>query len=56
MIIGDQSFTYLKQALDENRGCGKYVFWRNPDRFKGYISDYWRATNAAKEKETPAET
>ena len=42
MIIRDQAYTYLKQAVDEIRECGKFVFWRNPDRLKGYISDYWK--------------
>ena len=54
MIIRDQAFTYLKQAVDEIRECGKYVFWRNPERLKGYVSDYWRTTNATKVKDTPA--
>jgi len=51
MVIHDKAFTYLKQAVDEIRNCGKYVFWRTPDRLKGYFSDHWRKANAAK---TPA--
>ncbi len=54
MIIRDQAFTYLKQAMDEIRACGKYVFWRNADRLKGYSSDYWKAVNASKVKASPA--
>jgi len=23
--------------------CGKFVFWRNPDRLKGYVCDYLKA-------------
>jgi len=42
MIIRDQAFTYLKLAVDEIRECGKFAFWRNPDRLKGYISKYWK--------------
>jgi hypothetical protein len=53
MMIRDRAFTYLKLAVDEIRECGKFVFWRNPDRLKGYNSDYWQKRNAAKQKETP---
>jgi len=54
MIIRDKAYTYLKQAIDEIRECGKYVFWRNPDRCQGYTSDYWKKVNSSREK-TPAE-
>lgn len=55
MIIRDKAYTYLKQAVDEIRECGKFVFWRNPDRLKGYVSDYWKSKNAVKEN-APAAT
>jgi hypothetical protein len=42
MQLRDRAFTYLKQAIDEIRECGRFVFWRNPDRLKGYTSDYWK--------------
>lgn len=48
MIIRDKAFTLLKQAVDEVRECGKFVFWRNPDRLKGYTSDYWQRKNTTK--------
>lgn len=55
MVIRDKAYTYLKQAVDEIRECGKFAFWRNPDRLKGYNSDYWKAQNAStKEKQTTA--
>ena len=41
-VIRDQAFTYLKQAMDEVRNCGQYVFWRNEERLKGYSSRYFR--------------
>jgi hypothetical protein len=53
MLVRDKAFTYLKQAVDEIRECGKFVFWRNPDRLKGYVSEFWQKRNAAKEKENP---
>lgn len=52
MQLRDKAYTYLKLAVDEIRECGKFVFWRNPDRLKGYVSDFWQKRNAAKEKET----
>ncbi len=55
MVVRDKAYTYLKQAVDEIRECGKFAFWRNPDRLKGYNSDYWKAQNASpKEKQTSA--
>lgn len=38
----DRAFTFLRRAVDEVRECGKYVFWKEPDRMKGYASDYLR--------------
>ncbi|MFC2137412.1 hypothetical protein ACFLTE_04490 [Bacteroidota bacterium] len=43
--IRDKAYTYLKEAVDEVRECGKYLFWRNPDRYKGYISQYKKLHN-----------
>lgn len=40
MLVRDKAFTYLKQAVDEIRECGKFAFWRTPERMKGYISNY----------------
>ncbi len=40
MQIRDKAYTYLKLAVDEIRECGKFAFWRNPERFKGYVSNY----------------
>lgn len=48
MQIRDKAYTYLKQAVDEIRECGKFAFWRNPDRLKGYFSEHWQKANAAK--------
>jgi hypothetical protein len=40
--IRHQAYTHLKEAVDYIRKCGKYVFLRNPDRLKGYRSEYIR--------------
>ena len=41
-IIRDKAYLFLKQALDEVRVCGQYVFWRNDARLKGYVSQYFK--------------
>ncbi len=51
-IIRDRAYTYLKQALDEIRACGQYVFWRNEERYKGYISSYHKKEHK-KAKKSP---
>ena len=41
----DKAYAYLKQAVDEVRHHGQYVFWRNEDRLKGYVSKYHKLRN-----------
>ena len=36
----DKTYTYMKIAVDEIRNVGQYVFWRDEDRKKGYVSAY----------------
>ncbi len=43
--IRDKAYTYLKVVLDEVRETGKYVFWKNQDRYIGYTSQYWKKKN-----------
>ncbi|WP_378174920.1 hypothetical protein [Aquimarina sp. SS2-1] len=38
----DRAYTHLKEAMDEIRETGKYVFRKNPERYKGYVSRYKR--------------
>jgi hypothetical protein len=54
-MIRDKAFFYLKQRVDEIRAAGKYVFWKNEKRLKGYSSEYLRQKNreANSEEETP---
>ncbi len=47
-IIRDQAYTYLKEAMDEVRDCGQYVFWQNDIRLKGYASSYLRKKRNAR--------
>jgi len=44
-IIRDKAFTHLKEAVDEVREYGKYVFWRDEERLKRYRSDYFYEIN-----------
>ena len=39
-VIRDKAYTHLKALVDEIREAGKYLFWHNPQRYKGYISQY----------------
>lgn len=36
----DRAFTYLYQAIQEVNRIGQFVFWRNPERKKGYVNTY----------------
>lgn len=38
--LRDRAYTYMKLAVDEIRNTGQYVFWRDEDRKKGYVSSY----------------
>jgi len=47
----DRAYTYMKQAVDEIRNTGQYVFWRDEDRMKGYISAYQKRLNRRRKKD-----
>jgi hypothetical protein len=44
-VMRDRAYTHLKEAVDEIRDCGQYVFWRDGARLKGYVSMYRRRQN-----------
>ena len=48
LVIRNQSYTYLKQAMDAVRKLGQLVFWENDDRLRGYYSQYYKKANKAK--------
>ncbi len=57
-MLRDRAFTHLKELVDQLRSCGKYVFWKNPERLKGYSSNYWKRTKkkaAAEANQKPAD-
>lgn len=41
-LLRDQAYTYLKEAVDEVRTCGKYTFEKDKARLIGYRSEYIR--------------
>ena len=45
-IVRDKAYTHLKEAVDEIRACGKYVFANNGERRKGYTSAHYRKHNS----------
>lgn len=47
--LRDRAFTLLKQAVDELRICGRYLFADNPRLYKGYCSDFMKK-KASKQK------
>ncbi|MBN2804148.1 MAG: hypothetical protein JXR91_13725 [Deltaproteobacteria bacterium] len=51
-LIRDKAYTHLKEAVDEIRACGQYLFWKDDNRRKGYAGKHYRAQNAAKKTET----
>ena len=53
--LRDRADTHLKEQVDKLRAAGKYVFWKNPDRLKGYTSAYWKQRNRGKASTTPEE-
>lgn len=48
--LRDRAYTYLKQAVDEIRDYGKFVFHHDPDRLKGYRSEYVHQQNKKRAK------
>lgn len=56
-ILRDRFYSILKNVVDEIAECGKFVFWRNPNRRKGYSSKYKASQRAtAKNHKTKDQT
>ncbi len=47
----DRAYTYLKQAVDEVRDFGKFVFWEDEGKLKHYSSEYLRKIRAQNKKQ-----
>lgn len=52
-IIRDKAYTHLKELTDEVYAAGKFLFWQNPARIKGYSSSYWRKKRGSKKEDEP---
>ena len=53
-ITRNKAFIHLKEAVDEIRRVGQYVFWRNEVKFAVYSSNYYRNVNDPRRKKTEA--
>jgi hypothetical protein len=47
-VIRDKAYTHMKELVDQIREAGKYLFWKNENRYKGYVSKYWADVNRSK--------
>jgi hypothetical protein len=54
-ITRDKAYSYMKEAVDEIRHHGQYVFWRNEERKKGYASRFLQRKASKAKKETALE-
>ncbi len=52
--LRDKSYSYLNMAVTEIRACGRYAFWKEPDRRSGYRSNFLRR-NRKSTKTSPAD-
>ena len=41
-LLRDAAFAHLKEAVDEIREAGKYVFRKQKDRYQGYVSQHYK--------------
>ena len=46
----NKAYTQLKEAVDEIRRVGQYVFWRDEEKLSFYASKYLRSMNAPRNK------
>lgn len=47
----NKACNHLKELVDDVREAGKYLFWRNPNWYRGYVSQYWQKLNRNSKKE-----
>lgn len=51
----DKAYAYVKEAVDEIRHHGQYVFWRNEERKKGYVSRFLQRKAAKAKKDNSSD-
>ncbi len=44
-VIRDKAYTHLKEAVDEIKDAGKFIFRYEPDTLEKFSSDYLRRQN-----------
>ncbi len=49
-LLRDKAFYYMKEAMDEIRRVGQYVFWKDEQRRKGYVSKFNKVKKHGKAK------
>jgi hypothetical protein len=49
-LLRNKAYTHMKQAVDEIRRTGQYVFWQDNERKKGYKSKYFRRRPQSQKK------
>ncbi len=49
-ILRDKAFSHMKIAVDEIRRCGQYIFWRDDQKRKGYVSKYGKSKRTKQAK------
>ena len=54
--LRNKAYIHLKQAMDEIRRVGQFAFWKDEDRFNGYVSLYSRKKNKSRDKEDAEQT
>lgn len=53
-VMRDKAYTHLKEQADEVREAGKYLFWNNKTRYRGYTNSYWSRRRRNGSSEPPA--
>jgi len=48
--LRNRVYTLLKEEVDHLRKCGKFLFWKNEKRLKGYSSQYLRRRHKAQKR------
>ncbi len=43
--LRNKAYTHLKEAVDEIKNYGQYLFWRDEERIRGYSSAYLKRKN-----------
>lgn len=51
--LRNRAYTKLWEVVKEIRAAGTYLFWRDDDRFDGYVSEYNRKRRAHKNNNEP---